>query len=159
MPGRWSGDAGSIRRRDLERELIRRWVTCLGSRAAKKPGAGRNRPPGIFKIGATPDLKRERNEPHRWNLVHHCTTGVIRKRKGLDPERLHLPRSRPTSPYIIGVEGKNCHCGYFSPPSRGVARVTDGLEVSFRRDFPTAGASRGQAGRDGAPNITVAYLL
>ena len=48
MPGRRSGDGTNICRRDLKRELIRaRRFTCLGSRAAKKPGAGRNRPTGI----------------------------------------------------------------------------------------------------------------
>ena len=52
MPGRRSGDGANIRRRDLKRELIRaRWFTCIGSKAAKKPGAGRNRPTGISKLG------------------------------------------------------------------------------------------------------------
>ena len=48
MPGRRSRDGRTIRRRGLKRELIRsRRFTCLGSGAAKKPGAGRIDQPGF----------------------------------------------------------------------------------------------------------------
>jgi hypothetical protein len=54
MPQRRRGDGVNIRRRELKRELIRRWFTCLGSRAAKKPGAGRQgRPCVVDAAGAT----------------------------------------------------------------------------------------------------------
>ena len=81
MPRRRSGDCLSMRLRDLKRELNSRarWFTCLGSRAAKKPGAGRNRPTGFSPLkridrGASSSAIRQ-------HLLERCLNRVRRNPK------------------------------------------------------------------------------